>query len=88
MEAASIKDYAISKGLAIDEDIVFINDFVDNVSDHIASSSVGIVSSLGSEVICRVSEEFLLCGNPIFVTDVGSLSECIYSKDAGSIIFL
>ncbi len=85
LKASDIRDYAVSKGLKLGEDIIVINEFIENIVDHIASSSVGVVSSLGSEVICRVSEEFLLCGVPIFVSNVGSLSECIYSKEAGTV---
>jgi glycosyltransferase involved in cell wall biosynthesis len=32
-------------------------------------------------VICRVAEEFLLCGTPIIVSGVGSLPELITPKD-------
>ncbi len=85
LKASDITDYAASKGLKLGEDIVVINDFLENIVDHIASSSIGVVSSLGSEVICRVSEEFLLCGVPVFVSNVGSLRECIFSKEAGTV---
>jgi len=48
---------------------------VENVAQLMSTSTVGLVSSIGSEVICRVAEEFLLCGTPVVTTSVGSLPE-------------
>lgn len=45
---------------------------------------MGVISSLGSEVICRVAEEFLLCGTPIIVSGVGSLEECLTQENFGA----
>ena len=45
-----------------------------------------MVSSIGSEVICRVSEEFLLSGVPVVLNDVGSLSECLIHENFGNLI--
>ena len=42
-----------------------------------------MVSSIGSEIICRVAEEFLCCGTPVFVSGVGSLPEVLISEDMG-----
>jgi glycosyltransferase involved in cell wall biosynthesis len=39
---------------------------------------LGVVPSLGSEIICRVAEEFLLCGTPVAVSAAGSLPEIIF----------
>ena len=47
LSAKKIRDYAISKGLRLNEDFIIINEFVENISEHINSASVGIVSSLG-----------------------------------------
>jgi hypothetical protein len=49
-----------------------------------SGTHLGVIPSLGSEVICRVAQEFLLCGCPIFVSGVGSLEECLFSASAGS----
>jgi glycosyltransferase involved in cell wall biosynthesis len=38
---------------------------------------LGLISSLGSEVICRVAVEFLQAGTPILSTDVGALPEVL-----------
>ena len=39
--------------------------------------------SIGSEVIGRVAEEFLLCGTPVIVSGVGSLNEVLFDEKAG-----
>ena len=49
-----------------------------------SATDLAVISSLGSEVICRVAEEFLLCGVPLFVSGVGSLEECLVDKSFGS----
>ncbi len=46
----------------------------------------GLVPSLGSEEICRVSQEFLMCGVPVIVSQAGSLSETIKAS-ADGIVF-
>jgi len=56
---------------------------VDQLSEVMSSTDLAVVSSLGSEVICRVAEEFLLCGVPLFVSGVGSLEECLIDKNFG-----
>jgi glycosyltransferase involved in cell wall biosynthesis len=48
---------------------------LENLVDVMNRASLAVVSSLGSEVICRVAEEYLLCGVPLFVSGVGSLHE-------------
>jgi glycosyltransferase involved in cell wall biosynthesis len=61
--------------LKIGQDVELITERVTDVPLLMAETTVGIVPSLGSELICRVGEEFLLCGVPIFVSGVGSLEE-------------
>jgi glycosyltransferase involved in cell wall biosynthesis len=57
---------------------------VERISEVMSSTDLAVISSLGSEVICRVAEEFLLCGVPLFVSGVGSLEECLVDKNFGS----
>ncbi len=57
---------------------------VEQISELMSSTDLAVISSLGSEVICRVAEEFLLCGVPLFVSGVGSLEECLLDKNFGS----
>lgn len=54
---------------------------VENVSELLSNVTLGVVSSLDSEVICRVAEEFLLCGTPIVVSGAGALEE-VYIEDS------
>jgi glycosyltransferase involved in cell wall biosynthesis len=57
---------------------------VSNVAELMSKVSLGVVSSLSSEVICRVAEEFLLCGTPVVTTGVGSLPEIFFKESFGS----
>lgn len=57
---------------------------VERISEVMSATDLAVISSLGSEVICRVAEEFLLCGVPLFVSGVGSLEECLVDKSFGS----
>lgn len=51
---------------------------VENVAALLGGATLGLIPSKGSEIICRVAEEFLLCGTPIFVSGAGSLDECLF----------
>jgi glycosyltransferase involved in cell wall biosynthesis len=57
---------------------------VERISEVMSATDLAVISSSGSEVICRVAEEFLLCGVPLFVSGVGSLEECLFDKTFGS----
>jgi len=67
-----------------DLDVVIHCERVENVAEMMAQCSLGFVSSIGSEVICRVAHEFLLCGTPVVTTDVGSLPEVFVDKSFGT----
>ncbi|MEZ4742840.1 MAG: glycosyltransferase family 4 protein [Bdellovibrionota bacterium] len=73
----TVKDIDIERQrLGIPSDcIAFTASYVTDVPALMASASLGIISSIGSEVICRVAEEFLMCGTPIFTSGVGGLAE-------------
>jgi glycosyltransferase involved in cell wall biosynthesis len=51
---------------------------IGDVAALMNSAVGGAVPSLGSELICRVAEEFLLCGTPIIVSGVGSLGDILF----------
>ena len=51
---------------------------VNDVPMLMTNALAGVVASLGSELICRVAEEFLLCGTPVIVSGVGSLGEVVF----------
>lgn len=58
---------------------ILTGQFVD-VAAMMSAATVGVVSSVGSELICRVAEEFLLCGTPVAVSGVGSLEDVLFNN--------
>ncbi len=84
-EAANLsQDYikiAVSEaGLKLDRDVKLTFGRHPNLPDAMSKAAVGVISSLGSEIICRVAEEFLLCGTPVMVSGVGSLGEVMFEN--------
>ena len=65
-------------------DKVIITGFVDNILPYMASLDLGIISSRGSEAVCRVLMEMMSVGIPVVATKVGSLPEII-DEDTGII---
>ena len=65
-------------GLVIDDDVRITTGRVEDVAALMSGSTLGVVPSLGSEIICRVAEEFLLCGTPVAVSAAGSLPEVVF----------
>ncbi len=79
----TLKTFAAENGLRESADWSLCAERVSDLPARLRSTHLGVVPSLGSEVICRVSEEFLLSGCPLFVSPAGTLSECIFSSLAG-----
>lgn len=50
---------------------------IQDLNQFINQCDVGVICSLGSEVICRVGEEFLMAGKPVLVSGVGALNELV-----------
>jgi glycosyltransferase involved in cell wall biosynthesis len=71
-------------GLSAD-DVEIVCEQVADVPRELSSATVGVVSSLGSEAICRVAEEFLLCGTPVVSTATGSLPEIYHEALFGQV---
>ena len=69
---------ALAEGLGISDHVQFCTDHVSHVAALLSKACMGIVCSLGSELICRVAQEFLLCGTPIFISDTGALPEVLF----------
>lgn len=78
-----LQEFAKVAGLQWDEDVVVTAGRVQDVRGLLAGATMGVISSLGSEIICRVAEEFLLCGTPIAVSGVGSLEEVLIDPSMG-----
>lgn len=75
---------ASAKELGLANDVQIITGRFPDVSAPMSSATLGVVSSLGSEQICRVAEEFLLCGTPVAVSGVGSLEDVLFEDGSVS----
>ena len=64
--------------LRINEDVIITCNKIADPTLTLSNACLGVISSLGSEEICRVAQEFLLCGTPIFVSGVGALEEVLF----------
>jgi glycosyltransferase involved in cell wall biosynthesis len=69
-----------ARALGLTEDIEVLEGHAQDPSQLLSSAAVGIIPSLGSEVICRVAQEFLLCGTPILVSKAGALNEVLFES--------
>lgn len=78
-----ILDKAQKMDLKVGYDIEVNPEYIKNVPDLLSQACLGVISSLASEEICRVAQEFLLCGTPVFVSGVGALNEVLSFKEAG-----
>lgn len=78
-----LKDYADKAGLKLGVDWGLIPKRIENICESMIKTDLGVVSSLGSEVICRVAQEFLLCGTPVGVSGVGALEEVLVENSFG-----
>jgi glycosyltransferase involved in cell wall biosynthesis len=74
LSARHILEGAATLGIS-SQDIEIQCERITDVAALMSRASLGVISSIGSEVICRVAEEFLLCGTPVVTTNVGSLPE-------------
>ncbi|RYZ87239.1 MAG: glycosyltransferase family 1 protein [Proteobacteria bacterium] len=78
---------ARAKALELEEGVDWglVEARVPNLPERMANATLGVVPSLGSEVICRVTEEFLLSGTPVLLAKVGSLPECLVDENFGAL---
>ncbi|MBC7660249.1 MAG: glycosyltransferase [Chitinophagaceae bacterium] len=83
--SAALRATAKTIGLIEGVDWGLVDARVPNLPSRMASAALGIIPSLGSEVICRVAEEFLLSGTAVLVAPVGSLSECLIDPEFGAV---
>lgn len=83
VSARELRDYASNLGLQIGLDFQITPYRIDNIQNILAKSDLVVIPSLGSEVICRVAEEALLCGVKVFVSGVGALEECLKEETFG-----
>lgn len=66
------------------DEITVITGFREDIADIYNAFDVCVVSSLGSEAICRVGMEAMACGVPLITSDTGVLPEIsknVYAKN-------
>ncbi len=73
-----LEHWVEAEGLVLGGDVVLTLGRIQDVPVLLSRSALGWVPSLGSEIICRVAEEFLACGTPVAVSGVGSLGEVLF----------
>lgn len=78
LSVTHLSELAAQSGLTVGKDVIIVPRRIEDISTALTSSCIGIISSLGSEIICRVAQEFLVSGTPILVSGVGSLPEYVF----------
>ena len=58
----------------------------DNIGELISSFDIGVVSSIGSEMICRVLLEYFAAGLPVVATKVNQISELMTQSEGGILV--
>lgn len=72
LTSRELRDTAQNLGLS--HHVEILEERVSNPSALMQTALLGVIPSLGSEVICRVAIEFLMSGTPIFTSRAGSLA--------------
>lgn len=78
LSVVAVEELARAAGLTVGDDVLLTSKRVADIAQVLSTATLGIVPSIGSEIIARVAEEFLLCGTPIVVSGVGSLEETLF----------
>jgi glycosyltransferase involved in cell wall biosynthesis len=73
-DVPAVRALAAGAGVA---DRVTVLGALEDIAGFMAALDVGVVSSLGSEAVCRVAMEMMACGTPVIATDVGVLPEIV-----------
>ena len=73
-----------AKSLGIDDKVVYKSGTIENVRNEMGAASLGIIPSEGSELICRVAYEFVMCGVPVLVSGVGATEETLKNDNFGA----
>jgi len=59
---------------------------VENIAELMASFDIGIVASIGSEMICRVLLEYFTVGLPVVATAINQISEIMLQSNGGILV--
>ena len=76
--------YACAEQYGVETSVSFNMGTIEDVPKLLSSADIGVISSLGSEIICRVAHEFLLCGSRVLVSGAGATDEVL--KDSSLVI--
>lgn len=76
---------AIADRLGISTLVDFVG-FHKSVPEAMASCSIGVVASVGSEAVSRVALEWMAAGRPVVATRVGCLPEIVRDGETGLLI--
>lgn len=82
ISALELKKHALNLGL---ENLHLVGR-VDNIEDLILSFDIGVIASVGSEMICRVLMEYFAAGIGVVATRVNQLEELIELSKAGMMV--
>ena len=82
ISSLQLEEYAESLGLA---NLHFFG-LIENIEDLISSFDIGVIASVGSEMICRVLMEYFAAGISVVATSVNQLEELLSVSGAGSIV--
>lgn len=72
IEISQIEDLIKENNL---QDVSYITGRRNDIAGLMNASDLGVVSSIGSEAICRVAMEYMACGVPVVASDAGVLPE-------------
>lgn len=66
--------------------VTVVDTFQDNLPPLLASCTVGVVSSVGSQSVSRALLEYFACGLPAVATDVGGVTDLMGKGDFGVLV--
>jgi heptosyltransferase-3 len=78
-----LKGLAASLGI---EDRVEITDRAEDVREILTRLHIGVVPSVGSEVMCRIAMEMMASGLPVIGTSVNAIGETIQDDGTGIVV--
>lgn len=78
-----LRKFANEAGLVEGLDYKITASRVEDIARLMSQTLLGVIPSIGSEVICRVAEEFLLCGTPVAVSGAGNLKDVLKHNSFG-----
>jgi glycosyltransferase involved in cell wall biosynthesis len=81
--AADLQAWATQAGVGAE---LRLTGYVDDIFEYISALDIGVIPSVGSEMIMRVALEMMAMGKPVVATSVGGLPETIIHGKTGIIV--